>query len=146
VYTDPRSLFQKKIQTILNADVKEVSKVFEKIFTLQQLLILEKTPELEKDNWKSILEIYSLLGMEKFVSLVTHLKGKTVTLPTDNDLKESILTVLCYYYKEIENKSWDDIRDITGLQKTDTIKYGIRLRQLDQFIEVQSNKVVGNGE
>lgn len=141
MYSDPRSIFQKKIQTILKSESKEVSKVFEKIFTLQQSLLIEKTTdEIEKNNWRNILELYSLLGLEKFIAIINHLKGKTITIPTDNDLKESILTVLCFYYKEIENRDWEEIRNITGLQKTDTIKYGIKSRQLDQFINSQLNK------
>ncbi len=134
VYTEPRSIFQKKIQSILKSETKEVSKVFSDVFALQQALLIERAIPVEKDNYKSVLELYSIIGLEAFTRLVSCMKGKTITIPTDGDLKESILTVLCYYYREIEKKSWDDIREITGLQKTDTIKYGIRTRQLEQFI------------
>ena len=139
MYSDPRSIFQKKIQNILKSEDKHVSEVFEKIFLLQQALSMEKACSQDRDNYKHLLELYSIIGLEKFILMVNSLKGKTISIPSDMDLKESILTVLCFYYKGIENKSWDEIRDIVGLEKNDSIKYGIKARHLDQFIALQLN-------
>lgn len=135
MYNDPRSLFQKKIQNLLKTEPEEVETVFEKLFTIHQILLSEKLPEVEKDNWKSLLEIYNVIGMKNFIKIITILKGKTLTLPTEEDLKDSILTVMCYYYKEIEGKSWKDINKLLSIPNLNTIKYGIRLRQLSEFIQ-----------
>ncbi|HNQ20205.1 MAG TPA: hypothetical protein PKI46_03980 [Bacteroidales bacterium] len=134
MYNDPRSLFQKKIQNILKNEPQEIETVFEKLFTMHQILLLEKIPEIEKDNWKSLLEIYNIIGMKNFIKIVTILKGKTIILPSEEDLKDSILTVMCYYYREVEKKSWKEITKILGVPNLNTIKYGIRLRQLSEYI------------
>lgn len=146
MYNDPRSIFQKKIQSLIKNEPKEVETIFEKLFTIQQILLLERTPMLETDNWSSLLEIYNIVGMRDFIKIVTLLKNKKVTFPSEEDLKDSILTVLCYYYKEMEHKSWKEITKILNIPNLNTIKYGIRLRQLSEFITKKTNQEGTNGK
>ncbi len=134
MYSDPRSIFQKKIQNLIKSEPEEIETIFEKLFTIQQILLLERVPELEKENWRSLLEIYNTIGMGSFIKIISLLKSKTITFPSEEELKDSILTVMCYYYKEVEKKNWKEITKILNIPNLNTIKYGIRLRQLSEFI------------
>jgi len=134
LYSDPRSIFQKKIQNLIKSEPEEIETIFEKLFTIQQILLLERVPELEKENWRSLLEIYNTIGMGSFIKIISLLKSKTITFPSEEELKDSILTVMCYYYKEVEKKNWKEITKILNIPNLNTIKYGIRLRQLSEFI------------
>jgi hypothetical protein len=118
----------------MKSEPEEIETVFEKLFTIQQILLLDRTPEIEKNNWRSMLEIYNTIGMGQFIKIVTLLKGQTLTFPSEEELKDSILTVMCYYYKEVEKKNWKEITKILNIPNLNTIKYGIRLRQLSEFI------------
>lgn len=80
-------------------------------------------------------EVYNLLGPDKFTSLVHLLDGKTLRLPKKEKLKDSVLLSLCYYYRTIEKKSWDQIKDILGMQDLNTVKMGIHISQLDAFLD-----------
>jgi hypothetical protein len=82
------------------------------------------------------------VGMKSYIKLITALRGKKINLPSEDELKDSILTVICYYYKEIEKKNWKEIMRILGMPTLNTIKYGIRLRQLSQFIQKKSEGIV----
>lgn len=142
MYNDPRSIFQKKIQSLLKSEPEAVDSIIEDLFTIQQVLISERTEEVEEDNTKSLLYLYNIIGMKSYIKLVTALRGKKLSLPSEVELKDSILTVLCYYYKEIEKKNWKEIIKILGMPSLNTIKYGIRLRQLSQFIQRKSEGIL----
>jgi len=81
-----------------------------------------------------LLEVFSFLGPEKFAKLISIIKGRFVKFPTEEEFQDSIVTSLCYYYKEVENKTWDEIRDILDMPNLNTIKFGIRVTQFKQFI------------
>jgi hypothetical protein len=142
MYNDPRSIFQKKIQNLLKSEPEAVDSVIEDLFTIQQILISERVEETEEDNTKSLLYLYNIVGMKSYIKLITALRGKKINLPSEDELKDSILTVICYYYKEIEKKNWKEIMRILGMPTLNTIKYGIRLRQLSQFIQKKSEGIV----
>jgi hypothetical protein len=56
-----------------------------------------------------IFDVYKLLGMENFVKLIHLLDGRTVRLPTSEELQDAILLALCFYYREVEGLEWDEI-------------------------------------
>jgi len=140
MYQNPRTLFQKKLQGLLKTEKEEISEVFQTIFTLQQCLNMEKEPVLDNTNSLILLELYNALDMKTFAKVVTVLSGKSVIFPTEDTLKESIVTVLCFFYKEVEKKNWKEIQGILNIPQLNTIKYGIKIKQLNQFILRQANK------
>lgn len=144
MYANPRSIFQEKIGSILHRD-EECSVLFENIFKLQHLFHLEK---MESDNkeltneWYTIFKVFETLGAEQFAKLISIIRGRSLTFPTEEEFQEAVTTTLCYYYKEVEGKSWDDIKSILAIPDLNTIKYGIRVRQLEQFIQSQTLKIM----
>ena len=139
VYTNPRSLFEQKINNILSRESKS-SALFEDIFKLQQIYTFEKlrnTQKSDTDAWKSLMQIFISVGSIEFAKMISILGGKTITFPTEEDYRDSIITALCYYYKEIEHLEWNKIKEKIDVNKLNTIKYGIRVQQLKSFIDSQ---------
>ena len=139
VYQNPRSLFEQKVNDILTRESKS-SAFFEDIFKLQQMYTFEKlrvTQKSDDEAWKSLMQLFTLLGSVEFAKMITILGGKTITFPTEDDYKDSIITALCYYYKEIESLDWEQIKEKIDINKLNTIKYGIRVQQLKSFIDSQ---------
>ena len=136
---NPRNLFQQKISSVISRENKNAP-VFENIFRLQQILQLEKLEVgvnggQHSANWKILMELYNGLGSVAFAKMVSIIRGATVSFPKEEDYQDSIVTTLCYYYREVENQSWDSVKDRLEMPKLNTIKYGIRVRQLKSFID-----------
>ena len=51
------------------------------------------------------------------------------------DFKDSIITVLCYYYRNVKGMNWDEIKEILGMPDINTIKQGIRASQYESYIK-----------
>ena len=92
-----------------------------------------------------MLQLLELLGSKTFVRVIEILKGQTLKFPSSEELEDSILTTICYYYKEIQGKNWDDIRAEINVPNLNTISYGIKVRNLKAFIDnstlVKMNKM-----
>jgi len=135
MYTNPKNLFEQKIQSAIKA---EEPSMFESIFKLQQLLAFERCSEdSDKESWKAQNAALNKLGLQDFVKVFSSFWGKTITFPTQEEFEESLIAALCYYYVKVENKKWDEVCDILSMPDLNTIKYGIRARQLEQFINQQ---------
>jgi hypothetical protein len=136
-YESPRNIFQSKVNAILNRESKN-SELFEDIFKLQQVISFEKLPSNDmKDQWSILLELFTLLGSVQFAKVISIIKGRSLSFPSEEEYQDSITTTLCYYYKEVQNLSWDDIKEKLNDPKLNAIKYGIRVRQLKGFIDEQ---------
>lgn len=140
IYDNPRNVFQAKVNAILTKE-PIISDLFENIFKLQQVLSLEKinagVQKEDPDQWKVLLELFTTFGSLQFSKIISITQGKTITFPSQEEFQDSIITVLCYYYKEEENMTWDQIKEKLNLPKLNTIKFGIRVRQLKGFIDAK---------
>jgi hypothetical protein len=87
-------------------------------------------------------EIYSLLGAQKFAELVELMNGRTVQFPRADSFKETIQIAICFYYKYLKNKKWDEIKEILNDDEVSSIKMGIRSNHLHQFINKMTQIVL----
>ena len=142
-YESARNIFQQRVNAILERESKS-SELFENIFKLQQLFALEKIVagirKEDPDQWKALMELYSTFGSVNFAKIIAICKGKVISFPSEEEFQDSIITVLCYYYKEEEHLPWDQIKEKLSMPKLETIKFGIRVRQLKNFIDSQMLK------
>jgi hypothetical protein len=140
MYENPRNIFQQKIKNVVNKESRN-SDLFEDIFKLNQLFVLEKivagVPKEDPESWKILMELFSTFGSIQFAKIIAICKGKVISFPTEEEFEDSIVTTLCYYYKEMENLSWDEIKGKLSMPKLNTIKYGIRVRQFRDFVNSQ---------
>jgi hypothetical protein len=63
------------------------------------------------EKLSDIYDAYKLLGVENFVRLVHLFDGRTVCFPTSMELKDALILSLCFYYREIEGLTWDEVHD-----------------------------------
>ena len=87
------------------------------------------------ENLLVFTEIYNLLGLSKFTELISLIDGKTITFPSKEEFRETIVTILCYYYRNVQNKDWDEIKSLLNMPDLNTIRYGIKASQLEAFIK-----------
>lgn len=127
LYKDPKNLLQERLNHILNNREETI------ISDLVKLSLLRKA---EKDTDELVYtEIYNLLGLENFSNLISLMDGRTVTFPNKEDFKDTLLMVLAYYYRTLENKSWEEIKDLLGMQDINSVKLGIQAGQFEKFLQ-----------
>jgi hypothetical protein len=133
LFKEEKSLFQKKINNILKENnVKDV---------IEDLIKLHYLKQASKNEDKIIfVEIYNLLGSEMFAELIELINGRTITFPDMDSFKESVNIALCYYFKYLKHKKWDEIKQILQDDDVHSIKYGIHCNKLHTFINELSAK------
>jgi hypothetical protein len=127
MYKSPKSVFQQKVQETIKTD--QSKKIIEDIIRLHLFKNAEKNETL-----LSLVEVYDLLGLDKFTDLLQLLDGKTLAFPKKEDFKDTLQLAICYYYKNIEGKEWSEIKELIGDSELPTIKYGIRMQQYQSFL------------
>ena len=88
----------------------------------------------QNSNNTDLVELYHLLDLEGFVKVITLYEDRTVEFPSKDEIKESIILSLCFYYREIENKSWNEIRDTLPFEIS-SHSYASKIKNLNKFIK-----------
>lgn len=133
IYSNPRSILQQKLNEALGTDSEQTV-----ITDLLHLALLKKA----QTNTDDLIydEIFKLLGLETFTNLIALVDGRSFKLPTKEEFQDTIITVLCYYYKNIEHKDWNEIKEILGIKDLNSIREGIRASQFEAFVTKMANK------
>lgn len=140
LYDSPRTLFQDKVNSLLKAEEAN-SEVFETIFKLTQVLQSKKVSgDINNQQWKMLLQLYEELGSKNFVKIIQIMGGNTITFPTKEETEDAITTAVSYYYREIEGKSWEDIRELLGSTPVtnNPISLSLKVRNLKSFIDTNT--------
>lgn len=124
----PYTVFQEKVNSILtdqpSTDV------------IKDLIELQMFKNAEKDEKLLVLvELYNLLGLEKFYEVLDLLAGKNLKFPAKEDFKETIQIALSYYYKNFEGLNWTQIKERLGDEELQTVKLGIKCTQLKKMLD-----------
>ena len=128
------TIYYQKLKTILDGD--EAAEVINDLIKLHQLKNSEKN-----QNNLVLVDIYELLGLELFAKLIELTDGKTIKFPSREEFKDTIQLAVSYYFKEIENMSWKEIKDILKDPDLPTVKYGIRMQKLKIFLQYMAERI-----
>jgi len=100
--------------------------------------------QLEDNN---LSHLYKAVGLEGFLDVVAILQGRTIKIPSLEDVREYYTLAVVYYYKEILGWSWKKIKasdvvnlDASLLNKENSISYGIRINQLGEAMRRTLNE------
>lgn len=132
IFESPENLLEQKINETLKGPEETL------ISSLIELSLL-KDAKKSKDTL-IFSELYNLLGLDSFTEVIQLMSGKTVTFPTQESFKETILMVLCYYYHYVCGKSWDEVKSLVMEPDLQTAKFGIRCKQFDGFLKEMTQK------
>ena len=133
LYKQPKTIFQDRINEIVESTV--ASEIIKDLIHLQMF----KSAEKNSKNL-ALVEIFNLLGVEKFTELIDLLDGKTIKFPTKDTLKEYVIIALCFYHKKYFGRTWPEIKEIIGDDKLKSIKYGLKVQNLETFIKYLQDK------
>lgn len=127
MYETPKDILQLKINEALGPDEESI------VTDLIKLSLMKKASK----NADSLIytEIFNLLGVDVFTQLISLVDGQTIMLPTKEEFKNTIITVLCYYYHIVLDKDWEEVKSILGMPDLNTIKEGIRSSQYESYLK-----------
>lgn len=127
LYSTPKNILQERLNNILDHHEETI------ISDLVKLSLLKRA---EKNSDELVFsEIYNLLGLEDFTSLITLTDGKTITFPTKEEFEDALMIVIAYYYRTVEQRPWDEIKDLLGIQDLNSVKLGIQAGQYERFLQ-----------
>lgn len=132
LYETPRNVLEEKLNQALGKREESI------ISDLMRLSLL-KTASVDEDLL-IYTEIYDLLGIDKFTALISLLDGRSLSLPTKENFRDTLLTVLAYYYRDVEKLPWSDIKEKLGIPDLNTIKLGIKSSQFESFLHSMIDK------
>lgn len=126
----PKTVFQQKLKENLKSNSSKS--------LVNDIIKLHLFKNADKDPDQVVLiELYHYLGTEKFIEMMNTFQGRTISFPSKEDFKDTLIISLCYYYREVEKKSWDDVKSLLNIPDLSSIKYGVKLGQLNDFIMKQ---------
>ena len=126
IYETPSNILEQRINEALGKGEESI------VSDLIKLSLMKKA---SKDSDCLIYtEVYNLLGLEKFSELVSLIDGRTLHLPTKEELRDTVITVLCYYYRNVKKMEWVDIKEKLGIQDINAVRQGIRSSQFESYL------------
>lgn len=127
LYATPKSILQERLNQALDKGEETI------ISDLMKLSLLKRA---EKNSDELVFtEMYNLLGLEGFSNLISLMDGRTVVFPSKEEFKDTLMIVLAYYYRNLEQKSWEEIKDLLGLPDINSVRLGIQSSQFEKFLQ-----------
>lgn len=132
-FKTPTEVFEKQLDELFS---RKSDSEIDTIFRIVSLVINN-----DYSNNTDLRDLYRVIDLESFVKVVSIFENRSVKFPSKNSVKESLMLALCYYYKEIEGWSWEQIKNSLPFDIS-SISYGIRIKSLDRFLINKINELV----
>lgn len=124
MFKNPNEVFEDQLNDIFIRSSDKTSNI---VLRAVNLLLYQN------EHNRDLLDLYDLVGIENFMSILSIFENKTVVFPAKEEIKELILTALLYYYREIENLSWEEIKSKVPFEFS-SISYSIKIKKFNNYI------------
>lgn len=94
---------------------------------------------------RDIIDLFNLEGLDTFISVITLFERRTITFPSKEEIKESIIFALIFYYRETKGYSWEEIKKIVPFEFS-SISYSFKIKSLNKFIIEKLTEVLRDKE
>ncbi|MBR6610658.1 MAG: hypothetical protein IKK93_00230 [Campylobacter sp.] len=139
LFENETSVFKNKLNNILTD--KPQADLIRDILTLILLRNSYKDEKILK-----LIDVYNAVGLDNFMSIIESFNGETISFPSVEEFKETVITAIAYYYKHVQNKSWKEIKDILDTDES-FVKCGISCSKLEMFIsELEERHLFNEGK
>lgn len=134
------NVWDKRIKELFNSTEKSVEdEKSDILWSIINLILYESAKSTE------LMEVYQVLGRMEFIKLIQVLDGRELQPPSKKDFQEVLLTAVFYYEKEVNGKSWKEIQDSIDFDISPR-KYGIKVRNVSNFIQQKIQEILRKGE
>lgn len=137
LFKNPSEVLEEQINDIFLARREDNTDLIIQAFSI----ILNK----EYSKKQDIIDLYNLVGMDTFVSIVSLFERRTITFPSKDEIKESIILALIFYYREIQGFTWDKVKEIVPFEFS-SISYSSKIKNLNSFVVENLRSIFLEGE
>ena len=90
----------------------------------------------------TLLDLFRLLDgdYEMFSKIVTLFSNRTIRFPDKTEIEDTLLTAICFYYREIKHMDWTDIKKILP-GDVSPLYYSARIRSLNSLIKNEMSRL-----
>ena len=127
IFTNPRSVFEQQLDEYFAPREEAAMTHFMRAISI----VLHSGV----DN-RDLVTLYKILPLEQFIRVVTAFNGRTVSFGTRSDLQESLMLATLYFYREVEGKSWEEVRSLFS-EEINTIGYGAKIKNLTRAMKTK---------
>lgn len=132
VFDQPNNIFEAHIKDIFKQDTSEM----DIILSLMSVLVSKNIRD------KSILSLYKITDIQTFSRVLMLFEGRTVSFPSREEIEDLFILSICYYYREVEDFSWDKIKEIVPFEIQATT-YGLKINALSNLIQKKMKEIIG---
>lgn len=99
----------------------------------------------EKAKYPELLELYKALDLNTFAKVIHILGGKEIKFPTKAEVEDNLVAALLYMDREIYGLSWDEIKIKYPQLSVSALRYTMKIRSLNRYMQRQLQQVVNPG-
>lgn len=125
LFKNPKEVFEEQLNDLFLTRKEDDTDTIVRAFSI--ILTMNNTKN------RDMVDLYNLVGMDEFVSIISLFEKRTVVFPSKNEIKESILLALIFYYREVKGLSWVEIKEIVPFDFS-SISYSSKLKGLNKYL------------
>lgn len=80
-----------------------------------------------------LVDLYNIKGLDTFLDVVSIFERKTITFPSKEEIKESVMLALVFYLREVQGMPWEEIKAMVPFEFS-SISYSFKIRNLNRFV------------
>lgn len=126
LFKNPVSILEEDIDSLFSKE--EVTDI-DFLFTIINMIFFKK----EKNT--DMIDLLKNVGVDNYIKSLYLFEGRTITFPKVDQFLDSIVLAICYYYRTILNKSWDEIQNDFPSYNIQKLSMALRIHGLDEFIK-----------
>jgi hypothetical protein len=88
----------------------------------------------ENPKYCVMSELAYILDKDSFLRLIKYFGGASIQVPTVDEWRETVQTIMLYQYFKIDNLSWQDALAKANIEKKDTRKFQKALMTFDDVL------------
>lgn len=110
----------------------------EDLFSVASALLysLKGTPQ-----YSTMSELFYILDYNNFIKLIKYFGGKTIKVPSSNEISEMMKILLLYQYREVEGYDWKECLNLVGVPESESQSARSKVNQLIKIFNIQQ---IGN--
>lgn len=127
----PTNVFESQIQDIFKKETSDI----DTILSIVSILAFKNIRD------KSILSLYNISDVNTFTKVLLLFEGRTITFPSREEIEELFVLATCYYYREVENMTWEDIKAFLPFEIKSTT-YGLKINNLSSLLRKKMEDLI----
>ena len=124
---------------LINKNVSEIIK--SDVYSLMMLLLYASD---DNPKYSAINELAYILDEDSFLNFIKFYEGQTIKIPTIEELRYSLQTLLLFQYYKIEKQDWHTALKNAGFESEETFSAKRRLTEFIEYIDNHNFKLGGS--